>query len=117
MSFDCVDGSDELCRAGCAPEAFQGEAIMRRCEEMFSICLPVQWYCDGNVQCPYGSDERSCSCQDWNLEECISLTRIKSALCIPKEWQILNYCACTSSFELVNIDYEKDNTVLEMKCE
>ncbi len=72
--FNCMDTSDELCTDSCIPEGFSGKSIMKRCEEDESRCLPVSWYCDGKAQCPDGSDEQSCSCEDWDLIQCAENT-------------------------------------------
>ena len=47
------------------------------------MCVPVERYCDRVLDCPDGSDEADCSCEDWNMYEC-SIGEIN--VCIYRQW-------------------------------
>ncbi len=47
------------------------------------MCIPVEDYCDRILDCPDGSDEAGCSCEDWNMYKC---SIGESNLCIYKHW-------------------------------
>ena len=70
----CNDASDELCFDPCLkiPFSHREKSIIRRCPEDYSVCLPVEQYCDGIAQCPDVGDEiqSSCACEDWGLHSC-----------------------------------------------
>ena len=44
--------------------------IIRKCSEDITVCIPVEHYCDRVIDCPDGSDEAGCSCEDWNMYKC-----------------------------------------------
>ena len=44
--------------------------LFKRCKEDSLMCIPVFWYCDGKVDCPLGSDEEGCSCEQLGMIEC-----------------------------------------------
>ncbi len=48
-----------------------------------SLCAPVERYCDRVADCPHGSDEAGCSCEDLDKYEC-SIGR--TTLCVYKQW-------------------------------
>ena len=82
----CPDHSDMLCNDPCAPPDFHGRYIMRRCEEDYSTCVPTFWYCNGVVDCPDGSDEIHCTCEERGLRSCDN-----AMYCIPPVWPIIKH--------------------------
>ena len=72
--IDCLDGSDELCKAPCLTSQLGKweKTIVRKCKEDTTKCVPVERYCDRVADCPLGSDEidSHCTCMKWNLNEC-----------------------------------------------
>ncbi len=49
------------------------------------ICLPVEKFCDGVIDCPLGSDEAAsdCTCEEWGLNEC---KLNGQTMCVYNEW-------------------------------
>ena len=47
------------------------------------MCVPVDKYCDMTYDCPQGTDEITCSCEDWNMQSCVIG---QAQLCIYNEW-------------------------------
>ncbi len=81
--IDCNDASDELCAASCLENELDPPTIIRKCEEDSAICIPAERYCDGLAQCPQGSDEKGCSCIDWNM---FNFQIQQKDYCIYSEW-------------------------------
>ena len=82
---DCLDGSDEMCKASClqSPLGSASKTIVRRCIEDIETCIPLDKYCDKMADCSYGSDEADCSCADLDMHDC----KVHGArLCMFKEW-------------------------------
>ncbi len=79
----CKDVSDELCSGECLKIHLTKPAIVKRCVEDPKVCLPIDKYCDAVPDCPQASDERDCTCEDWNMLPC--LIRGKE-VCLHKEW-------------------------------
>ncbi len=101
----------KICTCEKEPE-FTGKAILKKCEEDQSKCLPVSWYCDGKSQCPAGSDEQSCTCEDWGLMECTNKTEnIQGMICISKDWHMKNTLACIVDNKTVNVHIHNSQTV------
>ncbi len=71
--IDCLDGSDELCKAPCLTSQLGTleKTIVRKCKEDTTKCIPVEKYCDRLADCPLGSDEidSHCTCTDWKVDE------------------------------------------------
>ncbi len=65
-----------------------------------AVCVPVEKYCDREADCPSGSDESYCSCDDWKMIDC----NIGIDLCIYKEWLIERNGTCRDMTE-TNIEY------------
>ncbi len=93
---ECKDGSDELCEAPCLKTAITKPTIIRRCHENSERCVPIYKYCDRIADCPDGSDEVQCSCNDWNMIEC---QMGDADLCFYKEWQEKDNQTCNEIFE------------------
>ncbi len=67
---NCRDKSDELCYDPCLKRHLKNKSIIRKCPEDRTKCIPVEDYCDRVLDCPDGSDEAGCSCEDWNMYNC-----------------------------------------------
>ena len=53
------------------------------CSEDSTVCVPVERYCDRVADCPDGSDEADCSCEDWDMYG----YRLEGIImCIYKHW-------------------------------
>ncbi len=108
----CEDGSDELCNAACLVSTSHGKAIIKKCVEDINMCVPADKYCNGIADCPAGSDEADCSCEDWNMLTCgIGNT----SFCCLQEWITLpvvsnpllkTWQKCISSFYVVENCFE-----------
>ncbi len=105
---DCRDKSDELCDARCLDSSLvRTKSIIRDCHENPSVCVPVEYYCDGVAHCPDASDEAHsvCTCEDWGLKSCYD---DGNRYCFNPEWREENmfnasYYKCSSLFnKLVN---------------
>ncbi len=59
------------------------KTIIRKCSEDNAVCVPVERYCDRVADCPEGSDEGECSCEDWGMQEC---SIDGSNMCIFRQW-------------------------------
>ncbi len=83
---NCNDKSDELCDNPCLKKQLKNKSIIRKCSEDNTLCIPVEQFCDRVIDCPDGSDEAGCSCEDWSMNKC---SIGETNLCIYKHW-ILN---------------------------
>ena len=80
---DCRDKSDEMCKDSCLKEPLNYKSIVRKCPEENTVCVPVERYCNRVADCPDGSDETDCSCEDWNMHQ----SRLEGInMCIYKQW-------------------------------
>ena len=66
--------------------------ILQKCIEHNKICLPVFWYCDGVSDCPLGTDEIGCSCEEQNLVSCLTAENI--TICMPASWACRGHPQC-----------------------
>ena len=84
---DCLDGSDELCKAACLQEPLEKKAIVKSCIEDSTKCFPVERFCDSVADCPVGTDEASsgCSCEGWGM---VTYKTRDSKLCTFKDWDM-----------------------------
>ena len=100
------------------------------------MCVPVERYCDRIADCPDGSDEADCSCEDWDMYECkigeinmciykqwiynksVNLQDISCDVIIEQQWQLLEYQGVLINlftifkvFRLFKIDIIQDNSI------
>lgn len=64
----------------------------QRCEEDKKQCIPVFWYCNGKPDCPQGSDEFNCKCEQYNMRKCT--TAANTTLCASDSWIYKGYISC-----------------------
>ena len=95
---DCKSGSDEYCKSECTKHLQLSEAILKIkmstvCSEDRDVCVPMDWYCNGRADCPQGSDEENCGCEDLSLSVCNDHDQI----CLPEYWIQSNHPGCSTS--------------------
>ncbi len=77
-------------------------AFPQKCVEDTGMCIPASWYCNGNADCPQGSDEQNCPCEKYNMVDCLLDTSI--SICVPESW--------TCNLDVSCLNYSKDKCQL-----
>ena len=100
---DCKSEADELCKTECfkylllSQKALDSK-MLTLCSEDKDVCLPMDWYCNGRADCPQGSDEQNCDCEDLSLSVCNDHDQI----CLPEYWIQSNHPACSKHESIVD---------------
>ncbi len=67
---------------------------LKACGDDF-VCIPVFWFCDGDMDCPHGDDEFNCTCEAFNMVECMLSSHDKNnTLCVPGSWVYCGELEC-----------------------
>ena len=92
---DCKSQSDEWCTSECSKYHNFSQIVLSMkmltvCSDDTTVCIPMDWYCNGRADCPQGSDEQNCDCEDLSLSVCNDHDQI----CLPEYWIQNNHPAC-----------------------
>ncbi len=82
--------------------------MIRKCKDDNDICIPTEKYCNRQADCPSGSDESDCSCNDLGMTSC----NIEHAyFCVYNEWitnKNLSAHSCDEISDAANNEFEYD---------
>ncbi len=76
--------------------------MFQHCEENSKKCIPLFWFCDGDLDCPFGSDELNCPCDADSMTQCVVSAHnvTQNVKCVPITW------VCDGSINCLNLNDE-----------
>ncbi|XP_033636923.1 low-density lipoprotein receptor-related protein 1-like [Asterias rubens] len=117
---DCIDGSDEAnCDATTEVPTDQTEEVITCSESQFqclrtppTLCIPMQWVCDGVAECSDNSDEDPARCNAETTESPCSgelMFACNSGMCVLKAFVCDDSEDCDDGSDEVGCDVEPVN--------
>ncbi|XP_076665930.1 low-density lipoprotein receptor isoform X5 [Andrena cerasifolii] len=101
-----------------AADAFSTDSIHKCSDSEFKCtngrCIPANWHCDGDRDCPDGSDEDPAVCRSKPCRE--TEFECSPGECIPKSWLCDHQLDCTDGQDEKNCRRTKNCTAEQFTC-